>query len=35
MFQKYYLNKTVTVIIDCAIGSAHPKHGFIYPFNYG
>ena len=30
-----YLNKNVKVIIDRKMGSAHPKHGFIYPVNYG
>ena len=25
----------VTVTIDRALGSAHPKHGWIYPVNYG
>ena len=30
-----YLNKTLTVKIDRPMGSKHPKHGFIYPVNYG
>ena len=30
-----FLNKTVTVKIDRPMGSKHPKHGFIYPVNYG
>ena len=30
-----YLNKTVTTKIDRPMGSHHPKHGFIYPINYG
>lgn len=30
-----YLNKDVKVIIDRKIGSKHPKHGYIYPINYG
>ena len=30
-----YLNKTVNVKIDRPFGSKHPKHGFIYPVNYG
>ena len=30
-----YLNKKVKVIIDRKMGSIHPKHGFIYPVNYG
>ena len=32
---KSYLGKTVDVIIDRPLGSTHPKHGFIYPVNYG
>lgn len=30
-----YISKTVTVKIDRQMGSRHPKHGFIYPINYG
>lgn len=30
-----YLNKIVKVKIDRKMGSKHPKHGFIYPLNYG
>lgn len=30
-----YLNKIVKVKIDREMGSKHPKHGFIYPLNYG
>lgn len=30
-----FLNKVITVKIDRPIGSKHPKHGFIYPINYG
>ena len=30
-----YLNKIVTIKIDRSMGSKHPKHGFIYPINYG
>ena len=30
-----FLNKTITVKIDRPMGSKHPKHGFIYPINYG
>ena len=30
-----YLGKIVTVKIDHPMGSKHPKHGFIYPVNYG
>jgi inorganic pyrophosphatase len=30
-----YLNKKIKVTIDRKMGSKHPKHGFIYPINYG
>ena len=30
-----YLNKILEVKIDRPLGSIHPKHGFIYPINYG
>ncbi len=30
-----YLGKEVEVIMDRPLGSRHPKHGFIYPVNYG
>jgi len=30
-----YLGEKVTVTIDRAMGTKHPKHGFIYPVNYG
>ena len=32
---KQYLGKEVTVTVDRALGSSHPKHGFVYPVNYG
>lgn len=32
---KKYLQKEVTVKMDRPLGSIHPKHGFIYPVNYG
>lgn len=32
---KDYLGKEVTVKIDRKLGSKHPKHGFVYPLNYG
>ena len=35
MDTKEYLGKTVKVKIDRPYGSKHPKHGFIYPINYG
>jgi inorganic pyrophosphatase len=30
-----FLGKEVTVKMDRPLGSKHPKHGFIYPINYG
>jgi inorganic pyrophosphatase len=30
-----YLDQTVSVVMDRPLGSKHPKHGFIYPVNYG
>lgn len=30
-----YIGKIVDVKIDREFGSKHPKHGFIYPLNYG
>lgn len=35
METKEYLGKTLSVKIDRPFGSKHPKHGFIYPVNYG
>lgn len=35
MNSKEYLNKIVEVRIDRPLGSKHPKHGFLYPVNYG
>ncbi len=35
MESKEFLNKLVTVTMDRPLGSLHPKHGFIYPVNYG
>ena len=32
---KSYIGKLVAVKIDRPMGSKHPKHGFIYPVNYG
>ena len=32
---RVYLNKEVTIKMDRPLGSKHPKHGFIYPVNYG
>ena len=30
-----YLGKEVLVKMDRPLGCKHPKHGFIYPVNYG
>jgi inorganic pyrophosphatase len=30
-----YLQKTVMVQVDRPLGSCHPRHGFVYPLNYG
>lgn len=35
MDNKDYIGKIIDVKIDRALGSTHPKHGFIYPVNYG
>ena len=35
MLVKDYLGKKVSVVMDRPMGSLHPKHGFIYPVNYG
>lgn len=35
MNNETYLNKILTAKIDRQMGSKHPKHGFIYPVNYG
>ena len=35
MNSKDYLEKIVKIKIDRPFGSKHPKHGFIYPVNYG
>ena len=32
---KKYIGKTINVKIDRPMGCKHPKHGFIYPVNYG
>ena len=32
---KSYIGKIITAKIDRQMGSKHPKHGFIYPINYG
>lgn len=35
MESKDYIGKKVNVVIDRPFGSKHPRHGFIYPVNYG
>lgn len=30
-----FIGKTVKIKIDRPLGSRHPRHGFIYPLNYG
>ena len=35
MNNKNYIGKILEVKIDRELGSKHPKHGFIYPVNYG
>ena len=30
-----YIGKKVKILVDRALGSQHPKHGFIYEVNYG
>ena len=35
MNNKKYLGKILDIEIDREFGSKHPKHGFIYPVNYG
>lgn len=30
-----YLGKDIKISIDRQMGTKHPKHGFIYPINYG
>lgn len=35
MNNKKYIGKALEIEIDRELGSKHPKHGFIYPVNYG
>ena len=35
MDNKKYLETTLKIKIDRPFGTKHPKHGFIYPVNYG
>lgn len=34
-YSKPFLGKVVDVEIDRPLGSKHPRHGYIYPVNYG
>ena len=35
MSNNNYIGKIIDVKIDRAFGTMHPKHGFMYPLNYG
>ena len=35
MDSREYIGKKVHVVMDRPMGCTHPKHGFIYPVNYG
>lgn len=35
MDNRRFLGKVIETVIDRPLGSKHPKHGFIYPINYG
>lgn len=35
MDSREYIGKEIHIKIDRPFGSKHPKHGFIYPVNYG
>lgn len=35
MDAKSYIGKIIEVKMDRPMGSIHPKHGFVYPVNYG
>ena len=35
MENKDYLGKIIKIKMDRPFGTKHPKHGFIYPVNYG
>ncbi len=32
---KNFIGKKVNIVIDRALGTKHPKHGFVYTVNYG
>ncbi len=35
MDNKHLIGKMIEVTMDRPLGSIHPKHGFVYPVNYG
>ena len=35
MNNRSYIGKIIKIKIDRQLGTHHPKHGFIYPVNYG
>ena len=35
MDNEKYLGQTISLKVDRPFGTKHPKHGFIYPVNYG
>lgn len=35
MESEEYIGKSVHIVMDRPLGSAHPKHGFVYEVNYG
>ncbi len=35
MMTEEYIGKIVNVTMDRPLGTRHPKHGFVYPVNYG
>jgi inorganic pyrophosphatase len=32
---RQFIGKILTITIDRPMNSVHPKHGFVYPINYG
>ena len=34
-YAERFLDEIVTVTMDRPMGTRHPKHGFLYPVNYG
>ena len=35
LIARQFLGKEVKVVVDCSMGSKHPKFGFVYETNYG